>query len=175
MLFRSGASPWYRGSDHLGHAEEVGPPPSTASAARSRTGLRPVAGTRAGDPVPPSDTHCTQIDAAPARLLGGTSKFGAELDSLSDFVSFGAGRLARRFGWTTQEDPEKVEADLMALFPRRNWTTMSHRVIWHGRRRCHARTPACGACPVARWCPSFGEGPTDPERAARLVKDSGRA
>ena len=85
------------------------------------------------------------------------------------------GRLARRFGWTTQEDPEKVEADLMALFPRRNWTTMSHRVIWHGRRRCHARTPACGACPVARWCPSFGEGPTDPERAARLVKDSGRA
>ena len=84
------------------------------------------------------------------------------------------GRLARRFGWTTQTDPEKVESDLMALFPRKDWTLMSHRVIWHGRRRCHARRPACGACPVARWCPAFGEGPTDPVEAARLVRDSGR-
>ena len=85
------------------------------------------------------------------------------------------GRLARRFGWSTNTDPEKVEADLMALFPKKDWTLMSHRVIWHGRRRCHARRPACGACPVARWCPAFGEGPTDPVEAARLVKDSGRA
>ncbi len=84
------------------------------------------------------------------------------------------GRLARRFGWTEQTDPEKVEADLMELFPRKNWTMVSHRVIWHGRRRCHARRPACGACPVARWCPAFGEGPTDPAEAARLVRDSGR-
>jgi endonuclease-3 len=84
------------------------------------------------------------------------------------------GRLARRFGWTTNEDPEKVEADLQQLFARKDWTTMSHRVIWHGRRRCHARRPACGACPVARWCPAFGEGPTDPAEAARLVRDSGR-
>lgn len=85
------------------------------------------------------------------------------------------GRLARRFGWTRQTDPDKVEADLMALFPRKDWTLLSHRVIWHGRRRCHARRPACGACPVARWCPAFGEGPTDPGEAARLVKDAGRA
>ena len=84
------------------------------------------------------------------------------------------GRLARRFAWTEQTDPEKVEADLMLLFPRKDWTLMSHRVIWHGRRRCHARRPACGACPVARWCPAFGEGPTDPVEAARLVRDSGR-
>ena len=84
------------------------------------------------------------------------------------------GRLARRFGWTEETDPEKVEADLMELFPRKDWTLMSHRVIWHGRRRCHARRPACGACPVARWCPAFGEGPTDPVEASRLVRDSGR-
>lgn len=84
------------------------------------------------------------------------------------------GRLARRFGWTTQEDPEKVEADLMELFPRKGWTQMSHEVIWHGRRRCHAQRPACGACPVARLCPSFGEGPTDPVVAAKLVRDAGR-
>lgn len=84
------------------------------------------------------------------------------------------GRLARRFAWTTHTDPEKVEQDLMVLFPRKDWTIMSHRVIWHGRRRCHARRPACGACPIARWCPAFGEGPTDPDEAARLVRDSGR-
>jgi endonuclease-3 len=81
------------------------------------------------------------------------------------------GRLARRFGWTEQTDPDKVEADVAALFPRKEWTLLSHRMIWHGRRRCHARTPACGACPLARWCPSFGEGPTDPVKAAKLVKD----
>lgn len=85
------------------------------------------------------------------------------------------GRLARRFGWTAQDDPVKVEAALMQLFARREWTPMCHRVIWHGRRRCHARRPACGACPVARLCPSFGVGPTDPIVAATLVKESGRA
>ena len=85
------------------------------------------------------------------------------------------GRLARRFGWTQEKDPDKVERDLMELFPRKDWTLMSHRVIWHGRRRCHAKRPACGACPVARWCPAFGEGPTDPAEAERLVRDSGRA
>ena len=85
------------------------------------------------------------------------------------------GRLARRFGWTDNTDPEKVEADLQELFARKDWTHMSHVVIWHGRRRCHARRPACGACPVAQWCPAFGEGPVDPVAAARLVKDSGRA
>jgi len=85
------------------------------------------------------------------------------------------GRLARRFGWTHHSDPDKVERDLMELFPRREWTLMSHRVIWHGRRRCHAKRPACGACPVSRWCPAFGEGPTDPAEAARLVRDAGRA
>jgi endonuclease-3 len=85
------------------------------------------------------------------------------------------GRLARRFGWTTESDPVKVEQDLQDLFPRRDWTSMSQVVIWHGRRRCHAQRPACGACPVARSCPAFGEGPTDPQQAARLVRDTGRA
>jgi len=79
-------------------------------------------------------------------------------------------RLARRFGWTTQTDPDKIEQDVAALLPRREWTAASHRVIWHGRRVCHARRPACGACGVARWCPSFGIGPTDPAIARKLVK-----
>lgn len=85
------------------------------------------------------------------------------------------GRLARRFGWTVETDPEKVEAELMALIPKRDWTMMSHRVIFHGRRCCHARKPACGACALARVCPSYGEGPTDPAEAAKLVTTEGRA
>jgi endonuclease-3 len=80
------------------------------------------------------------------------------------------GRLSRRFGWTTNEDPVAVEADLAALFPTRDWTPMSHRVIFHGRRTCFARRPACGACPVARDCPSYGAGEVDPVKAAALVK-----
>ena len=85
------------------------------------------------------------------------------------------GRLARRLGWTAETDPVAVEHEVGALFPRRDWTTLSHHLIWHGRRVCHARKPACGACPVARWCPSFGEGPTDAVEAAALVKTEGRA
>ncbi|MBA8793985.1 endonuclease-3 [Friedmanniella endophytica] len=81
------------------------------------------------------------------------------------------GRLVRRFGWTTATDPDTVEAEVGALFPRKDWTMLSHHVIWHGRRRCHARNPACGACPVARWCPAFGEGETDATKAAKLVRE----
>ncbi|MHB2022085.1 MAG: endonuclease III [Mycobacteriales bacterium] len=81
------------------------------------------------------------------------------------------GRLARRFGWTEAEDPVVVEAEVGALFPDVEWVRLSHRLIWHGRRICHSRRPACGACQVARWCPSFGIGPTDAALAARLVKD----
>ena len=81
------------------------------------------------------------------------------------------GRVARRLGLTTQEDPVKVETELGGLIPPRDWTMFSHRVIFHGRRTCHARKPACGACPVAALCPSYGVGETDPEAAARLVKE----
>jgi endonuclease-3 len=80
------------------------------------------------------------------------------------------GRLARRFGWTTSTDPVKVEAEVATLIPRKGWTDLSQRMIWHGRRVCHARRPACGACGLARLCPSYGEGPTDPVIAAKLVK-----
>ncbi|HQR27157.1 MAG TPA: endonuclease III [Nocardioides sp.] len=85
------------------------------------------------------------------------------------------GRLVRRFGWTVETDPVKVEHEIGALFPRRDWTMLSHHVIWHGRRICHAKRPACGACPVARWCPAYGEGPVDPAQAALLVKTQGPA
>ncbi|RZS62188.1 DNA-(apurinic or apyrimidinic site) lyase /endonuclease III [Xylanimonas ulmi] len=80
------------------------------------------------------------------------------------------GRLARRFGWTTSDDPVKVEHEVGELIPKRDWTMLSHHVVWHGRRVCHAKRPACGACPVAAWCPSYGVGETAPDAAAKLVK-----
>jgi len=80
------------------------------------------------------------------------------------------GRLARRFGWTTDTDPVKVEAQVATLIPRKEWTDLSQRMIWHGRRVCHSQRPACGACGLASLCPSFGEGPTDPKVAAKLIR-----
>ncbi|MYX11058.1 endonuclease III [Streptomyces sp. SID8375] len=80
------------------------------------------------------------------------------------------GRLARRFGWTAAEDAEKVEADVAEIFPKREWTMLSHRVVFHGRRVCHSRKPACGACAIAPLCPAYGEGETDPEKAKKLLK-----
>ena len=79
-------------------------------------------------------------------------------------------RLARRLGWTKETDPVKIEQEVGGLFPRSEWTILSHRLIWHGRRVCHARRPACGACAIGRLCPSYGEGPTDEKTARALVK-----
>ncbi|MDQ6714947.1 MAG: endonuclease III [Actinomycetota bacterium] len=79
------------------------------------------------------------------------------------------GRLVRRFGWTGNDDPVKVEQELAALFAKRDWTMLSHVLIFHGRRTCHAKKAACGACPVTAWCPSYGIGETDPDRASLLL------
>lgn len=79
-------------------------------------------------------------------------------------------RLARRWKWTESDDPVKIEAEVAEIFPKSEWTMLSHRVIFHGRRICHARKPACGACPIAPLCPAYGEGETDPEKARKLLK-----
>ena len=79
-------------------------------------------------------------------------------------------RLVRRWRWTAETEPDKIEAAVGALFPKSDWTDLSHHVIWHGRRMCHARKPACGACPIAPLCPAYGEGETDPEKARKLLK-----
>ena len=80
------------------------------------------------------------------------------------------GRLSRRFGWTKETDPVKVEFAVQKLIPEREWTNLSQRMIWHGRRICHSRKPACGARPIAELCPSFGIGETDKIKAMKLVK-----
>ncbi|GAB3849125.1 endonuclease III [Nesterenkonia populi] len=79
------------------------------------------------------------------------------------------GRLARRLGMTEETDPVKVERAVGALFEPKDWTDLSHRLIYHGRRVCHSRRPACGACPIAAWCPSRGAGETDPVEAEKLL------
>ena len=79
-------------------------------------------------------------------------------------------RLVRRWGWTPEKDPVKIERAVGALIERREWTMLSHRVIFHGRRVCHARKPACGACTLARWCPAYGTGPTGRADAVALLK-----
>jgi endonuclease-3 len=80
------------------------------------------------------------------------------------------GRLVRRWRWTAEEDPVKVERAVGELVERSEWTLLSHRVIFHGRRVCHAKRPACGVCVLAKDCPSFGTGPTDLLTAAALVR-----
>ncbi len=68
------------------------------------------------------------------------------------------GRLSRRFGWSKSNDPVKVENDVAKLIPEKEWTLLSHKLIWHGRRICHSRKPECGICPLAKLCPSAGIG-----------------
>lgn len=79
-------------------------------------------------------------------------------------------RLVGRWAWTEETDPVKIETAVAKLIERREWTMLSHRIIFHGRRVCHARKPACGACTLATLCPSYGVGPTEPENAAKLLK-----
>jgi endonuclease-3 len=79
-------------------------------------------------------------------------------------------RLVHRWQWTAEKDPVKIEHAVGELIERREWTMLSHRVIFHGRRVCHARKPACGVCLLAKDCPSFGLGPTEPLLAAPLVQ-----
>lgn len=66
-------------------------------------------------------------------------------------------RISRRLQLTREDDPKKIERDLMKLLPEQEWIDFSHRLIWHGRRICAARKPKCDACPVAADCPSAGK------------------
>lgn len=95
---------------------------------------------------------------------------GNAFDTAGLTVDTHFGRLVRRWGFTDLTDPVKVEAAVGELIPKPEWTAFSHRVIFHGRRLCHSRRPACGVCALARWCPAYGEGPVDERTAAALVR-----
>ncbi|ASN38531.1 endonuclease III [Arthrobacter sp. 7749] len=79
-------------------------------------------------------------------------------------------RLSKRFGWSKESDPVKIEHEVAELFEPGDWTMLSHRVVFHGRRVCHARKPACGACPLTTLCPAYGEGEADEVKALKLLK-----
>lgn len=79
------------------------------------------------------------------------------------------GRLMQRWGLTDTGDPVKIERDLAGQLPKDEWTEFSNRAIYHGRRVCHAKKPACGVCRLAPLCPAYGTGPIEKEPAAALV------
>jgi endonuclease-3 len=86
-------------------------------------------------------------------------------------------RLSRLLRLTKQSDPGKIELDLMGLFPRDDWTLLSHLLIWHGRQVCIARRPRCEACVVAKLCPSArveGRGSSGEGRAVRVERRASR-
>jgi endonuclease-3 len=88
-------------------------------------------------------------------------------------------RISQRLGWTKHSEPAEIEQDLMALFPRSDWDMLSHTLIFHGRRLCTARKPACAACPVSAECPSAFHaehiGRKAPGRRARAAKAAGKS
>jgi len=61
-------------------------------------------------------------------------------------------RVSRRIGLTKNDDPVKIEFDLMEIVPQEEWTRFSNLLVWHGRRTCVARKPLCGICPIRKWC-----------------------
>ena len=65
-------------------------------------------------------------------------------------------RLSQRLDLTKQNDPEKIEQDLMKLVSQKQWALFSHLLIWHGRRRCYARNPDCPNCEIRKLCPRVG-------------------
>jgi endonuclease-3 len=79
-------------------------------------------------------------------------------------------RITQRLGWTTHTTPEKIEQDLMAALPQSEWDMVSHTLIFHGRRICTARKPACSTCPVHRSCKSAFQAELIGRKPARARK-----
>lgn len=136
--------------------------------AKSLIGLGHALVTRFGGEVPRTLEELVTLPGVGRKTANVV--LGNAFDTPGITVDTHVGRLSRRFGWSKHTDPEKVEQDIMNLFAPKYWTQLSQVMIWHGRRRCHARKPACGACPIDDLCPAYGEGPTDPAIADALVK-----
>jgi endonuclease-3 len=111
---------------------------------------------RHGGQVPQSMEELTQLDGVGRKtanvVLG--NAFGAQAGIVVDTH---VTRLSQRLGWSRQKEPEKIERELMKFVPQRLWTLFSHWLIWHGRRRCYARSPDCPNCEIKKLCPSAGK------------------
>jgi endonuclease III len=110
---------------------------------------------RHGGRVPRTMEQLTQLDGVGRKtanvVLG--NAFGINVGVVVDTH---VARLSQRLGLTKQKTPEKIEPELMALVPQKQWTLFSHWLIWHGRRRCDARRPDCANCEVFKYCPRIG-------------------
>ncbi len=109
------------------------------------------------------DRHDGQVPETMAELIAlpGVARKTANVvlgsalgKNLGIVVDTHVARLGERLGLTHNTDPVKIEADLMVLLPQEQWTDFAHRLIWHGRRVCHAKQPDCDHCLLAPRCPS---------------------
>lgn len=138
------------------------------SKARSLKGLSIKIMNEYGGEVPPDLTQLVKLPGVGRKTANVVLGHAFDIPGITVDTHFG--RLSRRFGWSTSMDPVKVEHEVGALIARKEWTNLSQRMIWHGRRICHSRRPACAACPLAKLCPSFGIGEMDKVKAMALVK-----
>lgn len=109
---------------------------------------------RHGGQVPGTMDELTQLDGVgrkTANVILGTA-FGINAGVVVDTH---VARLSQRLGLTKENDPEKIERELMAIVPRKLWTLFAHWLIWHGRRRCDARKPDCENCEIRKLCPQI--------------------
>ena len=138
------------------------------SKARSLKGLSIKIMDEYGGEVPPDLTQLVKLPGVGRKTANVVLGHACDIPGITVDTHFG--RLSRRFGWSKSMDPVKVEFEVGALIDRNEWTNLSQRMIWHGRRICHSRKPACAACPLAKLCPSFGIGEMDKVKAMALVK-----
>jgi endonuclease-3 len=158
----------YAQADRMVLEEQIRPTGFFRNKTTSLIGLGAALVDRHGGEVPPRLKDLVQLPGIGRKTANVVLGNAFGIPGLTVDTHFG--RLVRRFAWTDEEDPVKVEAVVAELLPKAEWTMFSHRVIFHGRRVCHSRKPACGACGIASLCPSFGEGETDPVKAAKLVR-----
>ena len=138
------------------------------SKARSLKGLSIKIMDEYGGEVPPDLTQLVKLPGVGRKTANVVLGHAFDIPGITVDTHFG--RLSRRFGWSKSMDPVKVEFEVGALIARNEWTNLSQRMIWHGRRICHSGKPACAACPLAKLCPSFGIGEMDKVKAMALVK-----
>jgi endonuclease-3 len=135
--------------------------------ARSLTGLGARLAERFGGEVPRTLDELVTLPGVGRKtanvVLG--NAFGVPGITVDTHV----GRIARRLGLTAEEDPVKVEFELMPIVPREEWTRFSLLLIHHGRRWCAARSPRCAECPIARLCPTGRRGRGDGNGSASSV------
>ncbi|PFG27455.1 endonuclease III [Corynebacterium renale] len=168
-LFAAYPTPEALGEANIEEVEEIIRPTGFYRAkAKNIVGLGHVLATEHGGEVPEDMESLVALPGVgrkTAHVVRGNA-FGYPGLTIDTHV----GRLARRLQLTENEDPVAVEKDLAELIEKREWTMFSHRMIFQGRRVCHSRKAACGACVIAADCPSFGlEGPADPVEAEKLV------